>query len=218
MVIVGGQVRLMSMSDRITRSNGRETRAVILEYAKAELEAFGPVKFNILRVIENSGVGRSSVYHQFGDRDGLITAIEVERFIEEIRISNELLRLSVAAVKTSDELFQLIEQALHAVSTTEGRESRAHRIAVIAAAQNIPSLETALAEHSNIGDHYLAETLEIGKSRGIINPQESTLSIARIISTLFIGRISVDGFNSPDDDNAWVRTTVSILKFLLLPV
>jgi AcrR family transcriptional regulator len=205
------------MSDRLTRSNGRETRAVILEFAKAELEEFGPVKFNVLRVIENSGVARSSVYHQFGDRDGLITAIEVERFIEEIRITNELLRLSVAAVKTSDELFLLIEQALHAASTTEGRESRAHRIAVIAAAQNIPSLETALAEHGNMGDHYLAETLEIGRKRGIINPQESTLSIARIISTLFIGRISVDGFHSPDDDSAWVKTTVSILKFLLLP-
>jgi AcrR family transcriptional regulator len=206
------------MNDRITRSNGRETRAVILEHAQAELEAHGPVKFNILRVIENSGVGRSSVYHQFGDRNGLIAAVEVERFIEEIRITNELLRLSVAAVKTSDELFLLIEQALHAVSTAEGRESRAHRIAVIAAAQSIPSLEAALAEHGNSGDHYLAETLEMGRTRGIINPQESTLSIARIISTLFIGRISVDGFNSPDDDNAWVRTTVSILKFLLLPV
>jgi hypothetical protein len=58
----------------------------------------------------------------------------------------------------------------------------------------------------------------MGRTRGIINPQESTLAIARIISTLFIGRISVDGFNSSDDDNAWVRTTVSILKFLLLPV
>jgi AcrR family transcriptional regulator len=209
---------LVAMNDRITRSNGRETRAVILEHAQAELEAYGPVKFNILRVIENSGVGRSSVYHQFGDRNGLIAAVEVERFIEEIRITNELLRLSVAAVKTSDELFLLIEQALHAVSTAEGRESRAHRIAVIAAAQSIPSLETALAEHGNSGDHYLAETLEMGRTRGIINPQESTLSIARIISTLFIGRISVDGLNSPDDDNAWVRTTVSILKFLLLPV
>jgi len=209
---------LVAMNDRITRSNGRETRAVILEHARAELEAYGPVKFNILRVIENSGVGRSSVYHQFGDRNGLITAVEVERFIEEIRVTNELLRLSVAAVKTSDELFLLIEQALHAVSTAEGRESRAHRIAVIAAAQSIPSLEAALAEHGNSGDHYLAETLEMGRTRGIINPQESTLSIARIISTLFIGRISVDGFNSPDDDNAWVRTTVSILKFLLLPV
>ncbi|MEY3558385.1 MAG: hypothetical protein RL374_1091 [Actinomycetota bacterium] len=206
------------MNVRITRSNGRETRAVILEHAQAELEAYGPVKFNILRVIENSGVGRSSVYHQFGDRNGLIAAVEVERFIEEIRITNELLRLSVAAVKTSDELFLLIEQALHAVSTAEGRESRAHRIAVIAAAQSIPSLEAALAEHGNSGDHYLAETLEMGITRGIINPQESTLSIARIISTLFIGRISVDGLNSPDDDNAWVRTTVSILKFLLLPV
>jgi AcrR family transcriptional regulator len=206
-----------SADDRVSRSNGRETRAHILQYANAELEQFGPVKFNILRVIENAGVSRSSLYHHFGDRDGLIAAVEVERFVEERRITNELLRLSVDAVKTSDELFLLIEQALHATSTVEGRESRAHRIAVIAAAQNNLSLETALAEHGNIGDRYLAETLEIGIARGIIKPQQSTLSIARIISTLFIGRISVDGFNSPEDDEAWVHTTVSILKFLLLP-
>lgn len=203
--------------DRVSRSNGRETRAQILQYAKAELEEFGPVKFNILRVIENAGVSRSSVYHHFGDRDGLITAIEVERFISEIHQSNEILRLSINAVKTSDELFFLIEQALAAASSPQGRENRAHRVAVIAAAQSIPSLETALIEETNAGDHYLAETLEIGKSLGLIAPQFPSLSIARMISTLFIGRISVDGFNSPDDDDAWVITTVAVLRFLLLP-
>lgn len=206
----------LGMSDRTTRSNGRETRELILQHARIELEKSGPVKFNILRVIENAGVARSSVYHQFGDRDGLITAVEVGRFIEEVRMSNELLRLSVNVVQTSDELFLLIEQALQAASSPVGRESRAHRIAVIAAAQNIPSLEAALAEQTNIGDHYLAETLEIAKVRGLISPVQPLLSIARMISTLFIGRISVDGFNSPDDDDAWVKTTVSVLRFLLV--
>lgn len=212
-------VALMSalVDARSSRSNGRETRALILEHAKAELDTYGPVQFNILRVIESAGVARSSVYHQFGDRDGLIAAVEVDRYIKEIQLTNELLRLSVSMVKTRDELFMLIEQALHAASSAEGRKSRAHRIAVLAAAQNIPSLQEALAEQGNVGDHYLAETLEMGTSTGLINPKLPALSIARMISTLFIGRISVDGFNSPEDDEAWVKTTVSVLRFLMSP-
>ena len=202
--------------ERASRSNGRETRAIILDHAKAELDKFGAVKFSILRVIENAGISRSSVYHQFGDRDGLITAVEVDRLIEENRASNESLRFGVNMVSTSEELFSIIEEALHAASSPNGRETRAHRIAVIAAAQNIPPLERALAEQTNTGDHYLAETLEIGRARGLIAPQQSTLSIARFISSVFIGRITVDGFHSSEDDEAWVKTTVSVLKFLLL--
>ena len=208
---------MTAAADRVSRSNGRETRAHILQHAKAELEQFGPVRFNILRVIENADVSRSSVYHHFGDRDGLITAIEVERFIEEIRQSNEIVRFTVNAVKTSDELFFLIEQGLHAASTPQGRENRAHRIAVMAAAQSIPTLEAALIEETNAGDHYFAETIELGRSRGLVNPQLPALSVARMISTLFIGRISVDGFNSSEDDEEWVKTTVAVLRFLLLP-
>jgi hypothetical protein len=44
------------------------------------------------------------------------------------------------------------------------------------------------------------------------------LPIARMISTLFIGRIAVDGFESEETDGAWVKMTVEILRFLLQPV
>jgi AcrR family transcriptional regulator len=54
------------VTERPTRSNGRETMSRILEHARRELDEFGPVKFNIMRVIEESGVSKSSVYHHFG--------------------------------------------------------------------------------------------------------------------------------------------------------
>lgn len=207
----------LSARNRVSRTNGRGTRAVILNHAKAELEQHGPVKFSILRVIERSGVARSSVYHHFVDRDGLISAVEVERLIEENRSSNELLRLVVNTASSAEEVFSLIEHALHAASSPEGRASRAHRIAVVAAAQNIPALQDALVEQSRNGDEYLAETLEIARARGFINPQLTTLSIAQLIATLFIGRITVDGYNSQDDDASWIHATMFVLKQLMVP-
>ncbi len=206
------------MDDRDSRSNGRETKAHILKIAKAELEAHGPVKFNILRVIEESGVSRSSLYHHFSDRNGLITAIEVERYIEEIRFSNEMLRLVISSATSGARVFESLEVALLAASSTEGRQQRAHRIAVIAAAQSIPALQQALVEQSESGDAYLAETLEIARAKGLVATSAPMLPIARMISTLFIGRIAVDGFESEETDGAWVKMTVEILRFLLQPV
>lgn len=206
------------MDDRDSRSNGRETKAHILKVAQAELEAHGPVKFNILRVIEESGVSRSSLYHHFGDRDGLITAVEVERYIEEIRTSNEMLRFVVSSATSGAKVFELLEMALLAASSAVGRQQRAHRIAVIAAAQSIPALQQALVEQSESNDKYVAETLEMARTKGLISTSAPLLPIVRMISTLFIGRIAVDGYESEEADEAWVRMTIEILRFLLQPV
>lgn len=206
------------MDDRDSRSNGRETKAHILKVAQAELEAHGPVKFNILRVIEESGVSRSSLYHHFGDRDGLITAVEVERYIEEIRASNEMLRFVVTSATSGAKVFELLEMSLLAASSAVGRQQRAHRIAVIAAAQSIPALQQALVEQSESNDKYVAETLEMARTKGLISTSAPLLPIVRMISTLFIGRIAVDGYESEEADEAWVRMTIEILRFLLQPV
>lgn len=64
------------------RSDGLATIELVLEHARAELEASGPVRFNLDRVIESSDVARSSVYHHFGSRAGLIATIELEHWVE----------------------------------------------------------------------------------------------------------------------------------------
>lgn len=206
------------MSSRGSRRNGRETKLQILKFAQAELEEHGPVKFNILRVIEESGISRSSIYHHFGDRDGVIAAVEVERFIAELRFSNELLRLALSSVTSGKKAFELLEQALLAASSPLGRQQRAHRIAVIAVAQTNPSLQQLLVQQSLVGDEYLSETLEIAQARGLIQMKQPSLSIARFIASIFVGRVTVDGFESSEIDESWVSTAVSVLEHLLNPI
>jgi AcrR family transcriptional regulator len=68
------------MSPRPYRSKGRqaaaaETRARILEAARALLSAEGTVTFTVDAVAEQANVARMTVYNQFGSKRGLVEAL-----------------------------------------------------------------------------------------------------------------------------------------------
>jgi len=205
------------VTGRQSRSNGRETMALILEQARQELDSVGPVKFNIMRVIEKSGVSKSSVYHHFGGRDGVISAVEVQRLIEERTASNAVLSGLLEQVTSGEELLDVIETGLQLASNQAGREARSHRIAVLAAAQHIPVLVESLREQSEMADRELCGVLENAARRGLINPTENPDDIARYISSMFIGRSAMDTYESVERDAVWIRMSIEVLRGFLRP-
>ena len=205
------------MAERKTRSNGRETMKKVLVHALRELDEVGPVKFNILRVIENSGVSRSSVYHHFGGRDGVIAAVEVERLVREMQGLNDAIRLLVTSAEDRAVVLAAIRGVLEAAGTEEGRRQRAHRIAVMAAAQGIPVLAETLREEQAAGDAHVAVTLGMAAERGLMAPIENAEGVAHLVSSLFIGRAIVDVIGTESADTAWVNATMETLEHLLPP-
>jgi AcrR family transcriptional regulator len=170
-----------------------------------------------MRVIEESGVSKSSVYHHFGGRDGVISAVEVQRLIDERLASNALLGQILASVNSGEECLDVIEAGLHLASNATGRKNRSHRIAVVAAAQHIPVLTESLAEESRIADIALTEVLTGARDRGLINPTESLEDIARYMSSMFIGRSALDTYESEEFDAAWIRMSMGVLRGFLQP-
>lgn len=68
------------MSPRAYRSPARETaaaetRARIIEAARALLSGEGALSFTIDRIAERAGVARMTIYNQFGSRRGLVEAL-----------------------------------------------------------------------------------------------------------------------------------------------
>jgi AcrR family transcriptional regulator len=189
----------------------------ILDHARRELDEVGPVKFNIMRVIEESGVSKSSVYHHFGGRDGVISAVEVQRLIDERVANNALLAQILASVNSGEECLDVIEAGLLLASNAPGRKNRSRRIAVVAAAQHIPVLTESLAEESRIADIALTEVLTGARDRGLIDPTESLEDIARYISSMFIGRSALDTYQSEEFDAAWIRMSMGVLRGFLQP-
>lgn len=199
------------------RSDGLATIQVVLRHARAEMESSGPVKFNLDRVIESSGVARSSVYHHFGSRAGLIATLELEHWVEQQAAELRGMRKFLLEASDMEEVLAAVEFALKIDGDRAGRERRLRRITSLVAADGIPALATTLREQQVRGTNHLAETLRMMSDRGVISPELDLVAIAYFIQSNLVGRVLVDVGDEPGVDDKWVDVVVSTLRYLLSP-
>lgn len=199
------------------RSDGLATIQVVLRHARVEMESSGPVKFNLDRVIESSGVARSSVYHHFGSRAGLIATLELEHWVEQQAAELRGMRKFLLEASDIEEVLAAVEFALKIDGDRAGRERRLRRITSLVAADGIPALATTLREQQVRGTNHLAETLRMMSDRGVISPELDLVAIAYFIQSNLVGRVLVDVGDEPGVDDKWVDVVVSTLRYLLSP-
>lgn len=199
------------------RSDGLATIQVVIRHARVEMESSGPVKFNLDRVIESSGVARSSVYHHFGSRAGLIATLELEHWVEQQAAELRGMRKFLLEASDMEEVLAAVEFALKIDGDRAGRERRLRRITSLVAADGIPALATTLREQQVRGTNHLAETLRMMSDRGVISPELDLVAIAYFIQSNLVGRVLVDVGDEPGVDDKWVDVVVSTLRYLLSP-
>lgn len=199
------------------RSDGLATIQVVLRHARAEMESSGPVKFNLDRVIESSGVARSSVYHHFGSRAGLVATLELEHWVEQQAAELRGMREFLLEASDMEEVLAAVEFALKIDGDRAGRERRLRRITSLVAADGVPALATTLREQQVRGTNHLAETLRMMSDRGVISPELDLVAIAYFIQSNLVGRVLVDVGDEPGVDDKWVDVVVSTLRYLLSP-
>lgn len=195
------------------RSDGIQTMALVKKFARAELDKYGAVKFNLDRVLEKSGVSRSSVYHHFGSRNGLIATVEVDRGLEDTLKEMEILRSFLLGSDKFERVMGYIEIALNADDDKAARLRRRRRIALVAASEHNKALAASLANAQSEGTAHLAETLQMMKDRGIINPTVPLPGIASAFQSLLLGRIYAD--ITGEDQSDWVQATLVSIRAML---
>ena len=197
------------------RSDGLETMDRLLEFAEEELRTVGPVKFNLVEVLARAGLSRSSAYHHFGDREGLIAAVELKNHIESMRKVNELLRSVVETSSDPEILMKSIEFHLGLEGSEKGFAGRRRRIFTLAAGQASAALAERISEEQRSVSDYLAGTIEIARAKGMIRPMVSDMAITQMMLAAMFGRALVDLTGRPEDDTAWLEGTLESLRHLL---
>ena len=200
------------------RSDGRETIERVLRAAEEEMETNGFVKFNMDRVVAITGVSRSSIHHHFGDRDGLIAAVETEYLLKRFDAGMADLASALDSAKSGEEAFALVELGITLASSDRQRAMRWRRISTLAAARAGGAIRDALEETQIKGTRSLSEMLEKLRERGMCEPIVPTLGIAGLIQSMLLGRILIDIVDDDEMNATWDEAVIESLRIMLNPL
>ena len=206
-----------SSTPRRKRADGLRTIATVLAAAETEVNEVGYVNFNLDRVIEKSGVARSSVYHHFGGRDGLIAALETSNIVRSLGAGLTEMESLLDQFTSGEEAFKLIELGVRLSGQSEQREIRQRRISSLAAAHGSSAIRAMLAKTQTNGTREFTRIIEKLRDRGMCSPVEPVNGVAHMIQSMLVGRILIDIADDPQLDKEWEDVAVHTLRLLLRP-
>lgn len=199
------------------RSDGLNTMERIIGFAEQELAEHGAVKFNLGRVLELAGVSKSSAYHHFGSRDGIIAAVETRHMLAELRQLNAAMRSFIETTSDAAEAIAVIDALTVAEGGEPSQQSRARRASALVSARSNPALARMLADAQLEMVDYLAESLAIAQRRGLIDPTLPLVGIAHWFLSVSFGRILVDVTCDENANLEWSTVAMSALRSILRP-
>lgn len=202
---------------RRKRADGLRTIEKVLQAAESEMNEAGFVKFNLDRVIEKSGVSRSSVYHHFGGRDGLIATLETTSIVRYLGSGLAEMETLLDGFESGEEAFALIELGIRISGSAEQREIRHRRISSLAAARGSETIREMLTRTQRVGTEDFARIITKLRDRGICAPIEPVIGVAHVIQSMLVGRILVDIADDPALDEDWDNVAVQTLRLMLNP-
>ena len=202
---------------RRTRADGRETAQKILKFAEEELTSAGLVNFNLDRVIEASGVSRSSVYHHFGGREGVIAAVETEYLRASLDAGLTEMEQMLLGASSGEEAFALVEIGVLISGSELQKATRRRRISTLAMTPNSPITKKLMSEWQSSGTKRFARLIQDLRDKGLCNPVEPIEGSAHLIQSMLLGRILVDILEDPEAEAAWAKSASATLRFLINP-
>ena len=186
------------------RRDGIDTMARLMVQARIELANKGVDNFDLDAVLERAEAARSSLYHHFGSKFDLIYTAQLEELAEGLNNDNLFFRFLAETSTSEEEFFNKLADLMRATSTKEFVEFRRRRIQVLASATQNDKLGEAVRVAQVQGNLYFAETLEILRTRGWINPKHDLHTVTYMIQGLLMGHIMLDFSQLPELEEGWV--------------
>lgn len=192
----------------VKRSDGLETMTRLIEQAKIELDVHGIEKFDVDAVLERAEAARSSLYHHFGNKLGLIHATQLDLLVNGLRADNAALRYLVEISPSPEAFFEIFTTFVRSAGSPESVRLRHRRTQVLASATSDPQLAAAIKTSQQESTDYLVETLVILREREWMNPPFDLHAVAYAIQAMIFGRLILDFSVQPELDAEWANTTI----------
>jgi AcrR family transcriptional regulator len=200
------------------RLDGLATMQTLMDAAISELETHGESGFDMDSVLNQTGVARSSLYHHFDNKAGLIAAAEIEIIRSSMHEENVMQRKMFEQCTSFKELFDIVTLFMRADSPDRGVDVRRSRTRLMTAALQNKNVADAITEAQQSESRYYAESLAIAQNNGVIRKDIDILAVSYWIQGQFFGRILLDlGEENFEIGAQWVETSLIALEAVLSP-
>jgi AcrR family transcriptional regulator len=206
-------VAATSMGIRAERS--METRNRVLAVALEQLEAGGEAAVRIDEIRDRSGVSIGSIYHHFGDREGVIAAAQLRRFARFAEVDVRALA-DVVEQSADVEEFRSNVRRLTLDSRSQVRTDRRWgRIGVLASTIGRDDLRADIEQIlTRLTDGFAAHVAQ-GQARGFFRSDLDARAIAAFVEAYSLGFVLNDVDARGVDETMWQQVVWTVLDALI---
>ena len=181
------------------------TRARLLEAAVRTIEEAGADAVRVRDVAAAAGVTYASLYHFFGDREGLIAAAQAERYERSMLWVTDAFTEGVRRCRDQQEFRTFCRHTLNQVFDEGNARNRMTRINVLGACQNKPVLAARIADAQARINATLAEIFRGPQLRGWIPAELDLIMLFGLYNGQLNGRVLIEVGPERADGRAWDR-------------
>ena len=153
-------------------------RARILEAAINVIENDGEAGLRTKDIAAHAGITEPTIYHYFGNRDGLVTAAQLERYVRGLRDTNDVVSKFMPTVTSREELAASVMEALRFLGDPSRTALRRARASALGSAINRPELLSQIAEATVAADRELAVQVAEAQRRGWVRAGLDPMAVA----------------------------------------
>jgi len=182
-----------------------DTRRRLLEETIAVLAAGGEQAVRIRDIARRAGVAEPSIYHFFGDRNGLIEAAQEVRYGRDQTDLFDVFDAAVSVCPSQEAFVEVVRRTLVAVFDPARAPKRMTRVSALGASEQRSALRARLAEQQWEANRRLGATFTVAQGRGFVAADRDPHAIAAWIVGMVTGRVLIELGDPGFDPAGWDR-------------
>lgn len=168
------------------------TKEAFLRVAIEAIDEAGESNVRLDTILEQVGVSPSSLYHHYGNLNGLIEAAQIERF-RRANLGNTLeFKRQTEAAETLEEFKVIVDGLIDLFLSTKRAQARMQRANALGSAFGRPELLEALAEAQRETLVLGTEAMNIAKYKGFIRKDINTAALVAWVDSQTFGLVLVE--------------------------
>ena len=183
----------------------------------AVIETDGEEGVRVVDIAKHVGVAVTTLFHLFGNRDSLIMAAQIERYVRGQASMIEEFDVDTAIARTKEDFRAVVIRMVRSETAPINSAIRQSRQGVFGSAYGQSELMTAITSSHNSMCLGLQVALERAKENDWIEPTIDTLATAYWMLGLLNSRVFIEAGSPQLDRRAWDDLTMkSILRVLFV--